>query len=274
MANPYIDRRDLMKALAIAGTVGLGTNAATPALAQAAVPGAAAKPPAPPFHIGMIIFDGMTNLDFAGPNQVFGAVPGGKIHVLAKTMDPIRTDTGHHVNADMLLKDAPDLDLLFIGGGGGTTPLMEDQEMLDFLVEHAAKTKWITSVCTGTLVLGAAGLLRGYKATTHWTAMEALPLMGATPISERVVIDGNRITGGGVTAGIDFGLTILGMLWGRDVAERMQLVCEYDPQPPYDAGLPTKARPEIVQLITKGWKNMIAGRIDAARRAGARFGSL
>lgn len=241
-----------------------------------AVPAQSTKPPESdakkPFTIGMIIFDGMTNLDFVGPNQVFGGAPNSKIYVLAKTLDPIVTDTKSRMLADLTLKDAPELDLIFIGGGGGTTRLMEDPEMLDFLRSRAPRAQWITAVCTGTLVLGAAGLLRGYKAVTHWTAMDALPLMGAVPVDARVVFDRNRVTGGGVTAGIDFGLQILARVWGEPVARRMQLVCEYDPQPPFNSGSLKTASPELVASIRNGWKNMIAGRIDAAKRAAARFG--
>jgi cyclohexyl-isocyanide hydratase len=239
-----------------------------------AASGAASPPTAPaarPFTFGMIIFEKMTNLDFVGPNQTFAGYQGAKIHVLGKTLDPIVTDTGCRIMADTTLKDAPQLDLIFIGGGGGVVKMMEDREVMDFLRDRAPSAQWITSVCTGALVLGAAGLLRGYKATTHWTAMEVLPYLGATPVEQRVVFDRNRVTGGGVTAGIDFGLAILARLAGEKAAMRNQLFCEYDPQPPFHAGSPKTAPPDVVAGVLQNWGLVTQGRIDAAKRAAARF---
>jgi cyclohexyl-isocyanide hydratase len=202
-----------------------------------------------PFSIGMIIFPRMTNLDFAGPMEALARMPDTKVHVLAKTREPIVTDIGGLVLADMTLKDAPALDMLFIGGGPGINDLLEDREIIDFLKARAPRAKWITSVCTGALVLGAAGLLRGYKAATHWTAMEVLGSFGAIPTYERVVVDRNRITGGGVTAGIDFALTIAAIRHGPQVAQTIQLGMEYDPMPPFDSGSPNSAPPEIVDVF-------------------------
>jgi cyclohexyl-isocyanide hydratase len=224
-----------------------------------------------PFTIGMIVFDNMTNLDFVGPADIFARIPNKRLLVLAKTLDPITTDSGCRVLADTLLRDAPKLDLMFIGGGPGTTALMEDEEMLSFLRAREPDAQWVTSVCTGALVLGAAGLLRGYKAATHWTAMEVLGLLGAEPVNQRVVIDRNRITGGGVTAGIDFGLTILEKLYGADFAQTVQLGQEYAPQPPFNAGTPETAPPAVVERFRKLSGPLTQRRRDAAQRAASKF---
>ena len=186
----------------------------------------------------MIIFEGMTNSDFAAPADVFARVRAARVHVLAKSTNPVTTDGKVRVVPDTALREAPPLDLLFVPGGPGVAAMMEDAEVLEFLAERAPRARWITSVCTGALVLGAAGLLRGYRATTHWSALEILPLLGAEAVDERVVIDRNRITGGGVTAGIDFGLTVVSELFGAEMAQLIQLGQEYNPQPPFNAGSP------------------------------------
>ena len=245
--------------------VGLGLAAGT--LLSDTVQAAAPEP----FRIGMIIFDNMTNLDFAAPQDAFTKVRTAKVHVLAKTTGFVTTDTGGRVLPDMALKDAPDLDLLFIGGGPGVTALMEDAEMLEFLSKRAPRATWITSVCTGALVLGAAGLLRGYKAATHWTAMEILPLLGAEPVYERVVIDRNRITSGGVTSGLDFGLLVVAQLAGENTAKLIQLGSEYDPKPPYHCGSPRTAPPELVQQFRALSAKTTAERVATAKRAAQRF---
>jgi cyclohexyl-isocyanide hydratase len=224
-----------------------------------------------PFHIGMVIFDGMTTLDFAGPADVLSRPPMAKVFVLAKSLDPVTTDTRGRILPDLALRDAPELDMLFIGGGIGVAPVMEDKEILDFLRERAPSAKWITSVCTGALVLGAAGLLRGYKATTHWTSMEILGLLGAEPVNERVVIDRNRITGGGVTAGIDFGLIVANQLWGLETAQLLQLGAEYDPHPPFNSGSPSTAPSAVVERFRKIMTRSIADRRAAAMRVASTF---
>ena len=224
-----------------------------------------------PFTIGMIIFDDMTNLDFAGPADMFARVRDAHTIVLSKTSAPVRTDSGGRVLADMTLAEAPDIDLLFIGGGPGTLALMDDAETLDFLRERAPRAQWITSVCTGALVLGAAGLLRGYKAATHWNAMDVLPLLGAEPVHQRVVIDRNRITGGGVTAGIDFALTVIARLWGDETAQLIQLGSEYNPAPPFDAGSPDVAPPHLVARFKTQTHALVEKRRAAAMLAASRF---
>ncbi|MES2974412.1 MAG: DJ-1/PfpI family protein [Pseudomonadota bacterium] len=223
-------------------------------------------------HIGMIIFPGMTALDFGGPLEVFGRMPDTQVHVLAKSMDPVKTDLGFLQLPTLRLSEAPKLDLLFIGGGPGTTTLMEDAEVVDFLRTRAPDARWITSVCTGALVLGAAGLLRGYRASTHWAAMGVLPWFGATAVEERVVVDRNRITGGGVTAGIDFGLVVAGILRGEDVARKTQLVLEYDPAPPFQSGSPRTAAPELVQSVRDQLGAGTQARLATAERVATRNG--
>ncbi len=223
-------------------------------------------------HIGMIIFPGMTALDFGGPLEVFGRMPDTQVHVLAKSMDPVKTDLGFLQLPTLRLSEAPKLDLLFIGGGPGTTTLMEDAEVVDFLRTRAPDARWITSVCTGALVLGAAGLLRGYRASTHWAAMGVLPWFGATAVEERVVVDRNRITGGGVTAGIDFGLVVAGILRGEDSARKTQLVLEYDPAPPFQSGSPRTAAPELVQSVRDQLGAGTQARLATAERVATRNG--
>ncbi|RYG11870.1 MAG: DJ-1/PfpI family protein [Burkholderiales bacterium] len=223
-------------------------------------------------QIGMVIFPGMTALDFAGPLEVFGRIPDAQVHVLAKVLDPVKTDIGFHEIPTMRMADAPRLDLLFVGGGPGSTAMMEDEEMVDFFRRRAPDAQWITSVCTGALILGAAGLLRGYRAATHWAAMGVLPLLGATPVDERVVVDRNRITGGGVTAGIDFGLVVAKELRGEEVARKIQLVMEYDPAPPFNGGSPRTEAADIVKTVRDQLSPGTQARAAAAGRIASRNG--
>jgi cyclohexyl-isocyanide hydratase len=269
-----MNRRDFAAAVATAAAVGAGrpgraqTSSAPTVGTQDTRQSAGA-----PFQIGMIIFDNMTNQDFVGPHDVFARVRAAQVHVLAKTLAPVTTDSKLQVLPQLALKDAPPLDLIFIGGGGGTTPLMEDAEMIGFLQSRAPRAQYLTSVCTGALVLGAAGLLQGYKAATHWAAMGVLPLLGAEPVHQRVVFDRNRVTGGGVTAGIDFGLAVVGKLWGDELAQMIQLGMEYAPEPPYNAGTPDSAPPEITRRVTESLSRMTGERMAAARRISAQVKS-
>lgn len=203
------------------------------------------------FHVGMVIFDAMTSLDYAAPREVFARMPGAQVHVVSKNGAPVRTDIGFVEVATLSLSETPKLDLLFIGGGEGVNALMRDDEILNFLSTRGAEAQWVTSVCTGSVVLGAAGLLDGYRATSHWSAMEVLPLFGAKPVHERVVVDRNRITGGGVTAGLDFALVVTAKLHGEEVAQAAQLAMEYDPQPPFDVGTPRTAPPALLEKVAK-----------------------
>lgn len=201
--------------------------------------------------VGMLLYPGLTLMDLFGPQTVFST--SCKVHLVWKTKDPVRSDTGVGVVPDTTLDECPkDLDVLFVGGGGGQAAVMQDPDVLGFMADRGSRAKWVTSVCSGSLVLGAAGLLKGYKSACHWAALDLLPLFGATPVAERVVTDRNRCSGGGVTAGIDFGLVLLAKLLGEDVAKMTQLAMEYDPQPPYTAGSPEGAGPEVVKKV-RAW---------------------
>jgi cyclohexyl-isocyanide hydratase len=219
------------------------------------------------FTIGMLLFPDLTQLDFTGPYEVFARMPNTRIYLLAKTLDPIRSERGLMLLPDTRLADAPQVDILFVPGGAGVNPLMEDPETLNFLRNQAKQARYITSVCTGALVLGAAGLLDGYRATTHWLSMDLLEIFGAQPDSERVVIDRNRITGGGITAGIDFGLVIAAELFGEATAQDIQLMLEYDPKPPFQSGSPAVADPALVQVIRMKRQKMQDTRREIAERA-------
>jgi cyclohexyl-isocyanide hydratase len=201
-------------------------------------------------EVGMLLYPGLTLLDLIGPQTVLAQA--ANIHLVWKTRDTIITDTGVAVNPTATLSECPqDLDVLFVPGGPGMIGVMSDAEVLAFLADRGARAKYVTSVCSGSIILGAAGLLRGYKATSHWAAAELLPLFGAEKTEGRVVIDRNRITGGGVTAGIDFGLVLLAQLCGDETAKLTQLLLEYDPQPPFDAGSPKGAGPALTEQLLK-----------------------
>jgi cyclohexyl-isocyanide hydratase len=223
------------------------------------------------FTIGMLVFPGMTNLDFAGPYEVLAKLPGARTHVLWKTPGIVTTDKALGIVADTAFDDCPPLDLLFVPGGPGQIELMDDQVVLDFLAAQGAQAQWVTSVCTGALLLGAAGLLRGYKAATHWSAMDQLVLFGAEAVDRRVVIDRNRVTGGGVTAGIDFGLTLAATLHGDALAQRMQLGLEYNPQPPFVGGHPDLAPAAVVADFKARAAPMHARRLTVSRAAATRL---
>jgi cyclohexyl-isocyanide hydratase len=192
-------------------------------------------------EIGFLIFPNLTQLDFTGPLQVLSRMPGARTHIVAKSLQPVPTDCGLSLLPNRTLDDCPQFDLLCIPGGFGVVDLINDQATLDFVRRQAAGAKYITSVCVGAFVLGAAGLLRGKRATTHWAYTQLLPLVGATHEKARVVRDGDVITAGGVTSGIDFGLVLVSEIAGRQAAETVQLGIEYDPDPPFDAGHPDRA---------------------------------
>jgi cyclohexyl-isocyanide hydratase len=202
-----------------------------------------------PCHIGFLLFPQVTQLDLTGPAQILGRIPGAQVHLLWKSRDPVATDVGFTINPTTTFADCPQLDVLCVPGGFGIEGLFDDEETLDFLRRQAAQAKYVTSVCNGSLVLGAAGLLRGYRSACHWMWREFLPRFGAVPVAERIVRDRNRISGGGVTAGIDFGLALAAELAGEEVAKTLQLAFEYDPQPPFDCGSPEAAGPERVARL-------------------------
>jgi cyclohexyl-isocyanide hydratase len=224
-----------------------------------------------PLRIGLLVFPRVTQLDLTGPVQVFSSVPGAEVHLIWKRIEPVPSDSVLTLTPTITFADCPQLDVICVPGGFGTDALVNDDEVLDFLRKQAAGAKYITSVCTGSLVLGAAGLLKGYRAATHWSAIEALALFGATPTRRRVCVDRNRITGGGVTAGIDFALTLVSILVGRTTAEAIQLRLEYNPAPPFNAGSPDTAPAEVLALMRERIAPSQARRMEAVKRAAARI---
>jgi cyclohexyl-isocyanide hydratase len=199
-----------------------------------------------PLQIGMLLYPGLTLLDLIGPQTVFSM--HAQTHLVWKTIDTVVSDSGIGIQPTATFDQCPkDLDVLFVPGGFGTAAAMADAEILSFLANRAPRAKYVTSVCSGSLILGAAGLLKGYKATSHWALRDALSLFGAEPVEGRVVTDRNRITGGGVTAGIDFGLVMLAKMRGDDAARLTQLTMEYDPAPPFNVGSPAGAGPDLVK---------------------------
>ncbi|ACU38168.1 DJ-1/PfpI family protein [Actinosynnema pretiosum subsp. pretiosum] len=198
--------------------------------------------------VAMLLYPGFTHLDLIGPHAVWS--PWMDVHLVWRTLDPVASDSGLRVVPTTTFEDCPrDVDVLFVPGGTGTGDVLLDAGALALTAELGASARYVTSVCTGSLVLGGAGLLDGHRAGTHWAFRELLAPLGAQVVPERVVVDRNRITGGGVTAGIDFGLTVLAELLGEPRARFTQLGLEYDPAPPFDCGSPEKAGPELVEQV-------------------------
>ncbi|RAJ87302.1 cyclohexyl-isocyanide hydratase [Chitinophaga dinghuensis] len=197
--------------------------------------------------VGMLLFPGVTILDFTGPYEVFSKAWCFEVIILGENTDPIKAEGGLLLQANVTLAECPQLDVIFIPGGKGINDLLTNPSIMGFLQQQAPNVKYFTSVCTGALVLAAAGLLDGYKATTHWRSLELLRMFGVETLEERVVKDRNRITGGGVTAGIDFGLSFTAMIAGEELAKVIQLQLEYNPQPPFHAGSPRTAEMPVLQ---------------------------
>ena len=202
-------------------------------------------------QIAFLIYPQFTALDMVGPHYMLTSLMGAKVHVVAATRDPVHSDAGLIFTPSATFEDCPkDLDIICVPGGTtGTLAAMQDESTLRFLKDRGSRAKFVTSVCTGSLIIGAAGLLDGYKATSHWVAEPVLSVFGATPVHARIVKDRNRITAGGVTSGIDFGLYLLGMLRDRTYAETVQLMAQYAPEPPYDSGVPERASPEVKGMV-------------------------
>ncbi len=223
------------------------------------------------FRIGLLLFPDITQLDMTGPYEVFTKFPGAEVHLVWKTLDPVTANGGMKIIPTITFAGCPQLDLVCVPGGPGMNALLNDEETLAFLRRQAEGARYVTSVCTGALVLGAAGLLKGKRAATHWMSRDMLKAFGAMPVAERVVVDGNVITGGGVTAGIDFALTVAADAFGEDLAKAIQLGIEYDPQPPFAAGSPDGAGPAIVEKARAGAATRQAERRNAVDRAAARL---
>jgi cyclohexyl-isocyanide hydratase len=263
-----MNRRELTLAMgALAASVRL-----RPALAQDA---AALRPTSEPSRpkVAMLVHPDMVLLDLVGPQTVL-SLAMAEIHLVWKNTQPVPTDVGLAIAPTTTFPNCPhDLDVLFVPGGlKGSVALMNDSEVLAFLADHGERARYVTSVCTGSLVLGAAGLLKGFRATSHWYVRDILSVMGATVEHERVVTDRNRITGGGVTAGIDFGFVLAALMRGEDYARRIQLVLEYDPQPPFNAGTPDKAGAPLAAEIRDRRAPLIMAAAEAARTARTRLG--
>ena len=218
-------------------------------------------------QIGMLLFPNVTQLDLTGPTQVLSRVPGARVHLAWRTTTPVMTDAGFAIVPTTAFADCPQFDVLCVPGGFGTKDLLEDEETLAFLRRQAAGARWVTSVCNGSLVLGAAGLLQGYRSACHWRWRRYLPAFGAIPVDERIVRDRNRISGGGVTAGIDFAFALAAELAGEEAAKMIQLALEYDPAPPFDCGTPERAGVERVARYEAGLTARMPLAEEAIRRA-------
>ena len=226
-----------------------------------------------PIHIGFLVYPDVTQLDALGPAQVLARVPGAVIHLAWKTLEPVPTDAGFAVVPTDSLDSCPPLDVLCVPGGAGQVALMDDEAVLAFLRKQAQSAKYVTSVCTGSLLLGAAGLLVGYRAACHWAWRDLLTSFGAEPVAERVVRDRNRLSGGGVTAGIDFGLTLTAELAGDETARLIQLALEYDPKPPFDCGSPESAGPDRVERFRRAVQPLYEQRRAIVEETAARLRS-
>jgi cyclohexyl-isocyanide hydratase len=207
----------------------------------------------PVFNIGFVIFPDLTQLDFTGPLQVLNRLPESKTHIVAKSLEPVPSDCGLSLVPTVTFRDCPQLDLICVPGGFGVVRAMTDPETVDFVKRQATAASYVTSVCTGAFVLGAAGLLAGRRATTHWAYTDLLPAVGATFEKARVVWDGDVVTAGGVTSGIDFALQIVARIAGEDVAQAIQLGIEYDPAPPFASGHPDRAPAAVRQRVGAGF---------------------
>ena len=224
-----------------------------------------------PLQIGLLLFPDVTQLDLTGPWEVFARTPGVECHLVWKDLQPVRSDRGLSILPTTSFADCPPLDVICVPGGPGQIALMSDDVTLNFLRQQADQAKWVTSVCTCSLVLGAAGLLKGYRATSHWSSVDQLALLGAEPVSQRVVRDRNRISGAGVTSGIDFALTLVAEIAGDAVAKAVQLQMEYDPEPPFTSGSPHTAPPQEVEQARAKMAEFLATRRAATERAALRL---
>lgn len=264
-----LSRRQMAAAMLGAGPLLMAASAASAGQAAPAaqtgraIPG---MPPAPLLRIAFILFPDLTPMDMVGPHLAMAAMTNTEVHIVWKDKRPVRGDNGLMLVPSTTFEECPkDLDILCVPGGPrGTAPALLDDELLDFIADRGTRAKYVTSVCTGSLLLGAAGLLKGYRANCYWGTRDILPLFGAVPVEgDRVVVDRNRITGGGVTAGIDFGLYLTGLLRGPAMGRLQELIFEYNPQPPFGTGTPEKASKETFQLA----RTVLKPALDNIRRA-------
>jgi cyclohexyl-isocyanide hydratase len=219
----------------------------------------------------MVLFDGLTQLDLTGPYEVLARMPDTRVHLVAASREPVRSEWGLVIVPDATFDDAPPIDVLCVPGGWGVNARLTDDVLLAFLRARGERARYVTSVCSGALLLGAAGLLRGYRATTHWLSLDLLPRFGAEAVDARVVHDRNRITGAGVTAGIDFALALAAELFGASVGQTIQLAIEYDPAPPFDCGSPRTAPADVRTAVAQASQRMLAERHLLVERAAGRM---
>ena len=224
-----------------------------------------------PLQIGSLLFEGLDQIDLTGPFEVLSRVPNATFRLYGLTGAPVRDVKGLRLVPDGTFTEAPQLDVLHIPGGPGQEALMADEAVLGWVRRQAAGAKIIFSVCTGALICGAAGILRGRRATTYWAAMDLLPYFGATPIAARVVVDGNQVSSAGVTAGIDGALRVAAMLRGKEAAEAIQLTMQYAPEPPFNAGSPETAPRDVVAAVRGAAAELMAQRKETARAAAKRL---
>jgi cyclohexyl-isocyanide hydratase len=225
----------------------------------------------PPIEIGFLVFPNVQQLDLTGPYEVFASWAAARVRLVWKTLDPVVSSTKLTLTPDETYATCPQLDVLCVPGGAGINALLSDGETLGFVRRQAEGARFVTSVCTGALVLGAADLLKDQRATTHWASHHLLAALGAIPVQERVVKGGNRMTGGGVTAGIDFALTLVAELAGREVAEAIQLNLEYAPAPPFDAGHPSTATAAVAEIVRSRLAPIVKERERLVAEAAARL---
>jgi cyclohexyl-isocyanide hydratase len=223
-------------------------------------------------QIGSLLFEGIDQIDLTGPFEVLSRIPNATYRIYGKTAQPVRDVKGLLLTPDATLAEAPQLDVLHVPGGFGQEALMEDEEVLDWLRRQAADAHSVFSVCTGALLCGAAGLLKGRRATTHWASFHLLPFFGAIPVDERVVVDGNWVFAAGVTAGIDGALRLAAMLRGEAAAKAIQLYMAYAPEPPFDSGTPAMAPAPILAQVQQSVAGLTARREETAKRAASRLG--
>jgi len=223
-------------------------------------------------HLGAIIFPRVDQSDFTGPFEVLSRLPDSTFHVISKDKQPVRDSRGLVLTPEKSFSEAPPLDLLTVPGGPGQEALMEDEVTLSFIRRQADNAKYVFSVCTGALICGAAGLLKGVKATTHWSAFNLLHYFGAIPVDQRVVIDGKIVTAAGVTAGLDGALLVASLLRGEKLAQQIQLGIEYAPEPPFQSGTPKTAAPEVLDSVRTVGRKLAEARLATAKRIAARLG--
>ena len=225
-------------------------------------------------HIAFLLFPGVTQLDLTGPAQFLSRLPDAKVDLVWDAVAPVATDAGFSILPTATFADVPQADLLCVPGGMGIADVIDHEGALDWVRRIGEQAQWVTSVCTGALVLGAAGLLRGYRATTHWAWHDKLALFGAQPVQARHVIDRNRATGGGVTAGIDFALALMAEIAGKDHARMVQLALEYDPAPPFDSGSPAKAGAALIEAYGARAARLAPDRMTRLEASARRLGFI